>query len=405
MSDILIIGATGFIGSSLLKHFEENSLSVGVIARTPSKVFSNSDKTTIHQGDLEDSNTLKEPVAKAKTIYYFAHSMSDSGDFTERERKQAQNIAQLLTEDHKIIYLGGIIPKNELSDHLSSRAKVGDIFRSSKARVIELRASIVIGVGSASFEMVRALVHRLPFLVTAKWSQADCQPIALSDVLYYLEQSHLRDFTENKIFNIGGSDIITYKDLLIKYAEYKNLRRPEIYIEDFPIDLAKEILKIIIPEYAQISEYLIGSIELETIVTDSLAKDEFDHQTLSLTEAFEEANKDILEDIPLKTILGQLKDHKEIPQYFKGQTLQFNFNVPQNFNFDQILETIKDILPGKSKSRNDEIEFKLPFIGELKLSYLKEDKNIIVLYKPKYFFQSMGWVLIQELIRKLEGKL
>lgn len=405
MSDILIIGASGFIGSALLKHLEAKDESITVIARTPSKVFSSSKKTNVIQGDLEKPETLVDALTQAKTIYYLAHSMSDDGNFSEKEKIQAQNIASLLNSDHKIIYLGGIIPNKELSDHLKSRELVGDIFRETDATVIEFRASIIIGTGSASYEMIRALVNRLPFLVTAKWAMSDCQPIALSDVLLYLEQAHSKDFKTNEVFNIGGAEILPYKDLLTRYADYKNLRRPEIYIEEFPINLAKEIMKIIIPEYAQISGYLIGSINLETIVTDSKAKDEFEIQTKSLQVAFQEGSEELLKDIPLKSILTQLKDHKEIPQYFKGQSLQFNFSVPENFNFEQIIDFIKDILPGKSTAKKEYIEFKLPFIGEVRISYVPNESNIVVLYKPKYFFQSMGWVLIQELVRKLEGKL
>lgn len=405
MNDILIIGASGFIGSALLNYFEKQNVPVTVIARSPERVFTQSPETCVIKGDLEDIESLKEAVARAKTIYYLAHSMSDDGDFTQREKAQASNMASLLTEQHKIIYLGGIIPNMELSDHLRSRELVGDIFRETKARVIEFRASIIIGTGSASYEMIRALVNRLPFLVTAKWAISECQPIALSDVLTYLNLAHTKEFNENQIFNIGGPDILPYKDLLVRYAEYKKLRRPEIYIEDFPLNLAKEIMKIIIPEYAQISGYLIGSINLETIVTDSNARETFELETKDLEVAFKEASKDILKEIPLKTILSKLKDHKELPQYFKGQSLQFNFKVPENFNFEQIIDFIKDILPGKASGKKENIEFKLPFIGEVKVSYFAKESEVVILYKPKYFFQSMGWIIIQELIKKLEGKL
>jgi hypothetical protein len=313
-----------------------------------------------------------------------------------------RNLAGLLNNQQKIIYLGGIIPEVELSDHLESREAVGKVFEDCAAQAIEFRASIVIGNGSASYEMIRALVHRLPFIVTAKWAKADCQPIALKNVLEYLIRAKDINQTDNLIFNIGGDEILSYKDLIIRYAEHKELRRPEIYIEDFPRELAQEIMKIIIPEYALISQHLLGSIEIETIVTDSKAKDFFKLDLLNLDAAFEQAKDETLAKIPTKEILQKLKNHKEIPQYFAGQSMQLSIQIPENFDLEKHLNSLNDIMPQKLKIDNGEVFFKVPFVGEFKISHLKEQNELLILYKPKYFFQSMGWVLFSELVRKIE---
>jgi len=400
----LIIGASGFIGSYLLKELESNKELIRVMARTPSKVTTHSEKTEVVQGDLDDTDSIKTALKGIKTIYYLAHSMSDDeSDFKKREISQAKNIAQLLTEDQKIIYLGGIIPNVELSEHLESRASVGEIFNQSKARVIEFRASIVIGTGSASYEMIRALVSRLPFIVTAKWATSHCQPIALENVLSYLISARDQEFTENQIFNIGGKEITTYKELILKYAKFKELRRPEVYIEEFPVELAKEVMKIIIPEYAKISGHLIGSIELETIVTDSKAQEHFEIELLDIEQAFERARLETLKDMPIKEILSQLKNHNEIPQYFKGQSLQVRFSTPESFTIESFINSLNEVMPSKFKTKSkEEIYIKIPFIGEFNITHSNESHELIVFYKPKYFFQSMGWILFSELIKKIE---
>lgn len=400
----LIIGASGFIGSYLLKELESNNESVRVMARTPSKVITHSEQTEVLKGDLDDPESIKAALSGIETIYYLAHSMSDDeSDFKKREISQANNIANLLTEDQKIIYLGGIIPNVELSEHLESRASVGEVFGKSHARAIEFRASIVIGTGSASYEMIRALVSRLPFIVTAKWATSHCQPIALENVLTYLISARDQDFTENQVFNIGGKEITTYKDLILKYAKFKELRRPEVYIEEFPVELAKEVMKIIIPEYAKISGHLIGSIELETIVTDSRANDHFDIQLLDIEQSFEKATLETLKDMPIKEILSQLKNHNEIPQYFKGQSLQVRFSTPESFTIEGLINSINEVMPKKFKTKsNEEIFIKIPLIGEFNITHSIDSHELIVFYKPKYFFQSMGWILFSELIKKIE---
>lgn len=403
-TEILIIGASGFIGSNLLRKFEEEDTPVHVLARTPSKVYSKKKTTKVYKGDLDKPASLKKSLEGIKIIYYLAHSMSDDTDnFQAQEIQQASNLASLLTEEHKVIYLGGIIPQKDLSEHLKSREAVGKIFEDSPAQAIEFRASIVIGNGSASYEMIRALVHRLPFIVTAKWAKSDCQPIALDNVIDYLIQAKDLELDENQIFNIGGDEILSYKDLIIRYAEHKVLRRPEIYIEDFPMELAQEIMKIIIPEYATISKHLLGSIELETIVTDNNARSIFNINILSLNEAFDQANDETLAKIPTKEILQKLKNHKEIPQYFAGQTMQLSIQIPENFDFEKHMHTFNEIMPQKLKLDNkDEVFFKVPFIGEFKINHIKKKHELLIMYKPKYFFQSMGWVLFSELIKKVE---
>ena len=217
----LIIGASGFIGQALLKRLEAEGISVKAAARRPSRITKTAETTSLIRLDLEDKESIEEALKSVKTIYYLAHSMADEKeDFKSAEKRQAQNLSSLLTEEHKLIYLGGIAPDKELSQHLQSRKAVGEVFKKSKARTIEFRASIVVGRGSASFEMIRALVNRLPFIVTAEWSHSLCQPIALKDAVEYLYQAKDKKFrARHKTFEIGGADRLTYAELLTLYAK------------------------------------------------------------------------------------------------------------------------------------------------------------------------------------------
>ena len=228
---ILIIGATGFIGANLLKRLEENHHSVRVLARNPSKVMVISDQTEVVQGDLDDPTSLAPALNGIDIVYYLAHAMGDSGNFLQREKVQAQNLAQVLRPNQRVIYLGGILPDEKLSTHLESRKQVGDYLRTSAAQIIEFRASIIIGKGSASFELIRALVQRLPVIILADWANANCQPIALNDVLDYLVSGASIELnSRHNIFNIAGPDVLPYGDLLKRYATFRQLKRSEIYI-------------------------------------------------------------------------------------------------------------------------------------------------------------------------------
>jgi uncharacterized protein YbjT (DUF2867 family) len=400
---ILIIGASGFIGSHLLHKFEKDGVEVKVMARTPQKVLTTSLKTEVFYGDLEKEQTLANSINQFDVIYYLAHGMSESSDhFIDREKLQATNLAKFLTSKQRVIYLGGIIPDHELSEHLKSREAVGAILRGSHAKVLEFRASIVIGKGSASFEMIRALVSRLPFILNTSWMHALCQPIALSDVLNYLTQAATIEMAQNhEIYNIGGSDQLRYGELVARYAKSQSLFRPTITIADFPKELASDLLKIVAPEYYEVGRKLLESIEHETIVKDELAKEHFHFIPKGLDQALSDVAPTVIANISFVGLLEKLKQHETLPQYLTGQVLQSYFEIPAQLDFYQILQQLNSNLPLKIPLK-DEIELKIPFTGVLKITYHQEKRGLLLSYAPKYFFQSMGWVLWDQILKSLK---
>jgi uncharacterized protein YbjT (DUF2867 family) len=383
---ILIIGATGFIGANLLKRFELEQKLVRVLARTPSKVMVSSDLTQVVQGDLDDPSSLVQALDGIDVVYYLAHAMGESGDFLEREKVQAQNLGKLLNPQQRVIYLGGILPEEKLSTHLESRRQVGDILRTSAAKTIEFRASIIIGRGSASFELIRALVQRLPVIILANWANAHCQPIALDDVLDYLTAAADCEMSENhKVFNIAGPDVLPYGDLLKRYASFKGLKRSEIYIASFPKELVTKLLPIVAPEYAEVGIKLLDSIELPTTLNDNDAQDFFKMDCMSLEESFDHVDDRKFEQISMSELSEHFKG-SEIPSYVLGEGIQLF--IPLAYSLP---------LPERERDLN------LKFIGELKVFYKPQLSGVQVFIRPSFFFQSIGWIAFKHVLNFIQG--
>lgn len=401
--EILIIGATGFIGSNLLKTFEEKQTPVRVLARTPSKVVISSDTTEVLYGDLDKKETLVDKLEAIKTIYYLAHAMNEANnDFVSQELKQAQNLAEFLTEEHKLIYLGGIIPDEKLSDHLQARANVGKTLRESKATIVEFRASIIIGKGSASFEIVRAIINKLPLIITAKWSQSLCQPIALIDVLNYLISAHKMTFEhKEQVFNIAGPDLIAYHELLTGYAKYKGLYRPTLHIKNFPKEAALKVLHFISSEYYTVGERLLESIEHETVLHDHLAQETFAIEPKTLEESFDLLDDDSISQADMANFF-QSNLAKELPQYLVGDSIQIFIPLANKF-FDKFIEEklplIKDFISlTEDKIADGEVNFRIPKVGEFRLNYNKKNSGVLLVVKPDFFFQSLGFTFLKKLL-------
>ena len=184
---ILLTGATGYVGGRLLRRLLSRGELVRCLARRPEDLAQRtSTSTEIVAADVLDSNSLVPALKGVQVAYYLIHSMGDTGDFAAKEQEAAHNFAAAAREAgvERIVYLGGL-GRRDLSPHLASRQRVGDIFRSSGVPTVELRCSVIIGSGSASFEMVRALVDRLPVMITPSWVHVRTQPIAIEDILDY----------------------------------------------------------------------------------------------------------------------------------------------------------------------------------------------------------------------------
>jgi uncharacterized protein YbjT (DUF2867 family) len=246
------------------------------------------------EGDVLRPETLGPALEGVHTAYYLIHSMGSPGSegFEARDRAGAENFARAARAAgvRRIVYLGGLGDEGgDLSPHLRSRHEVGQILRGSGASVIEFRASIVIGSGSLSFEMLRALVERLPVMVTPRWVSVKAQPIAIGDLLAYLESALDLETEESRIYEIGGADCVSYGDLMAEYARQRQLRRFMIPIPVLTPRLSSLWLGLVTPLYARVGRALIESICHETVVRDDRARRDFAVEPVGVKEAIARA--------------------------------------------------------------------------------------------------------------------
>jgi uncharacterized protein YbjT (DUF2867 family) len=298
MRRILIAGATGYIGGRLLPALEHAGFKVRCLARHPRSVRSTGGKMEVIAGDVLDRTSLVPAFEGIDTAYYLVHSMGTSGDFQNEDRLAAKNFGEAAREAgvQRIIYLGGLGDRSEsLSSHLRSRHEVGEILRESGVVVIELRASIVIGSGSLSFEMIRALTERLPVMIAPRWVATLTQPIAIEDLIAYLVASAELPIRESRVFEIGGADCVSYGDLMREYARQRGLRRLFISVPVLTPRLSSLWLGLITPLYARVGRKLIESLRNQTTVVDKSAETVFGLRPRSSGEAIARAllNEDL----------------------------------------------------------------------------------------------------------------
>jgi uncharacterized protein YbjT (DUF2867 family) len=229
----LVTGATGYVGGRLAPALLDAGFDVRVMARTPSKLAGRPwhDGVEVVEADAQDYDALSGALDGIDVAYYLLHSIGSGGDFAATERRGAQTFARAARHRgvSRIVYLGGLDPAGEeLSEHLASRSEVGSILLASGVPTAVLRASIVIGSGSASFEMLRYLTERLPVMVTPRWVHSQTQPIAIRDVLPYLVGAARLPADVNRAFDIGGPDVLTYRDMMLRFAAIAGLTRRRI---------------------------------------------------------------------------------------------------------------------------------------------------------------------------------
>ncbi len=228
---ILLTGANGYIGRRLLPLLVQAGHRVVCLVRDVDRIDLEEDlraKVSLVEADLLKPDTLESLPTDIDVAYYLVHSMGKtSTDFTKLEKACAENFQSYLvnTTVKQVIYLGGISNDGGLSKHLTSRKNVETYLQSSHYTLTVLRAPIIIGSGSASFEIIRDLVEKLPVMIAPKWLQTKCQPIAIRNVLEYLKGVALNEGTYDKIFDIGGPESLTYKEMLLKFGEVRGLKR------------------------------------------------------------------------------------------------------------------------------------------------------------------------------------
>jgi uncharacterized protein YbjT (DUF2867 family) len=288
---ILVTGATGYVGARLVSRLEREGRHVRCLARRPSRLSGRVAPTTeIVLGDLLAPESLGPAMRGVRVAYYLVHSMDTDGNFADLDRRAATNFARSARAAglRHIVYLSGLGSGGDLSPHLASRHEVGRILRSSGVVTTELRASIVIGAGSASFEAVRAVVDQLPVIPAPKGLETAAQPIAIEDLLDYLVAAS-NPATGSAIFEIGGDDQVTYADLMREYAHQRKLRRRVVPLPGQTLRAAGILLKALTPVHGRVAGAMADSLHHETVVTDPAARDAFAIQPRGLTEAVERA--------------------------------------------------------------------------------------------------------------------
>lgn len=290
---ILLTGGTGYIGGRLLSLLERRGFRLRCLARHPESLRGRvSAATEVVAGDVLDPESLPAAFEGVDTAYYLIHSMGSGRDFERDDRQAATNFvtAAKAAGVRRIIYLGGLgNPRHRLSDHLRSRQETGEVLRSSGVQVIEFRASIIIGSGSLSFDLIRSLVERLPLMVCPKWVATPAQPIAVEDVLEYLVAALDLADEKSRIFEIGGPDKVCYGDIMREYARQRGLSRAMIPVPVLTPYLSSLWLGLVTPVYARIGRKLVEGLRNPTVVEDPAALEAFPIRPRGLKDAIARA--------------------------------------------------------------------------------------------------------------------
>ncbi|TWG07767.1 SDR family oxidoreductase [Saccharopolyspora dendranthemae] len=269
----VVLGATGYIGGRLVPALLEAGHQVRVLARSPQKLDDMEwrDRVEVVRGDVFDPASAAEATADQQVVYYLVHSLN-SRDFVAADREAARNVAGAARASgvERIVYLGGIVPGSEgLSPHLASRTEVGEVLASSGVPTLVLRAAVIIGSGSASFEMLRHLSERLPAMVAPRWVHNRIQPIAVRDVLHYLVGAAEVPSGVSGAFDIGGPDVLTYLGMMHRYAAVAGLpRRVVVPVPVLTPWLSAQWVNLVTPVPRSIAVPLIESLVHEVVCRD-----------------------------------------------------------------------------------------------------------------------------------------
>lgn len=279
-SRVLVTGATGYIGGRLVPQLLDAGYHVRVLARDPERLVGRAwlPHVEIAQGDVFKPETLARAMADVDAAYYLVHSMSDAGDFQQRDLTAARNFgtAAKSAKVARIIYLGGLgIADARLSNHLRSRQETGEALRQAGVPVTEFRAAVIVGSGSVSFEIIRTMTERVPLMICPRWVYTRIQPIAIRDVLAYLVSALRVPESANRIIEIGGADVQTYGDMMLGYARARDLKRWLIPVPVLTPKLSAYWVHWMTPISASIAHALIEGLRNEVIVRDDSARELF----------------------------------------------------------------------------------------------------------------------------------
>jgi len=336
---VLLAGANGYIGTRLIPVLLEKGHDVVCLVRDKRRFHEHSDfskRVTLINGDLLKEADIEAFPEDIDAAYYLVHSMSQAQDFAALEVLSAYNFIQALdkTNCRQTIFLSGITNDENLSRHLESRRHVEDVLKEGKAALTVLRAAIIIGSGSASFEIIRDLTEKLPIMTVPRWVNTRCQPIAIRDVLGYLEAVMLNPKTFNKTFDIGGPDILSFKDMMLVYAKVRKLKRHIFIIPFLSPKISSYWLYFVTSTSYTLAQSLVNSMKNETIMKDHAIDDIVPHKCLTYEEALNLAFVKIEQNsivsswkdaLNMGYLTTSFMDQIKVPQ---NGTLEYKVKVP-----------------------------------------------------------------------------
>lgn len=325
---ILLTGANGYIGTRLLPVLLENKHEIVCLVRDKRRFQQDNNwenQVEIITGDLLREDSLQEIPKDIDAAYYLVHSMSNT-DFSDLEKLSAHHFIKALekTNCKQIIYLTGIVNDENLSIHLKSRLGVEDILKTSHIAHTYLRAAIIIGSGSASFEIIRDLTEKLPIMIAPKWLKTRCQPIAIRDVLAYLHGVLGNSKAFNKTLDIGGPDILTYKQMLLLYAKERHIKRWIFTVPVLTPRLSSYWLNLVTSVNYSIASSLVESMRNEVVCKDEEIKKIVPHECVSYRTALQLA----FEKIEQNSIVSSWRD--ALNRGFLETSFMDQVKVPQN---------------------------------------------------------------------------
>lgn len=284
---VLVAGASGHVGARLVPELVRRGRAVRALSRSERDSTAAVDWV---RGDVVDRPSLDAAFDGVARAVYLVHGLADSADLEEVELEGARTFAAAAVEAglERIVYLGGLAHGKDLSPHLRTRHAVGETLRREGPPTVELRASVVIGAGSASFELVRMLVDNAPALVLPDWIETPCQPIAVDDVVSYLAAALEIELTESRSFEVGGADRITYAELLELYGDAVGKARPTLKLPALPVPLPALIAQVA-PERARVWLRLVEGMQFDSTVRDHSGAAWFDIQPRGVREAIRDA--------------------------------------------------------------------------------------------------------------------
>ncbi|WP_293742668.1 SDR family oxidoreductase [uncultured Pedobacter sp.] len=305
--NILLTGATGYIAQRLLPVLLEQGHTVFCLVRNAARFdqnkFSRHAKITVIEADLMKPESLRSLPTDIDAAYYLVHSMSGNKDFSDSEAKSARNFSKAISETSakQIIFLSGIVNSTELSKHLASRKKVEQLLGEGNVPLTTLRAGIIVGSGSASFEIIRDLVEKLPVMVAPKWLHTKCQPIAIRNVIEFLFKVLLKEFTFGKHYDIYGPDILSYKEMLLQFAAVRKLQRRIFIVPVMTPRLSSYWLYFVTSTSYSLARNLVDSMHIDVVADPNHLADELDIKLIPYKQAIELAFQKIEQNMVLSS--------------------------------------------------------------------------------------------------------